>query len=73
MRNKYHEKLYLSEKVVTEEDLGKNMISHRDINDILREIRDAVNEVFHMFEPIKGLEEINKIKDKVKKLGIDLY
>jgi len=73
MRNKYHKKLYLSEKVVTEEDLGENMISHRDINDILCEIKDAVKEVFDMLEPIKGLEEINKIKDKVKKLAIDLY
>lgn len=73
MRNKYRHKQFLNEISVDESELGKDMLYTTDVGDILDDIEKQVKEIFDMLEPIKGLDLIDEIKNKVEKLVDDLY
>ena len=55
-------------------DNGKeDLIPVSMVNDVLDAIESDVRDIFHLLDRIKGLSEIEEIKDKVEDLEQKLY
>lgn len=73
--NKYRE-YFIDNAVEAEQkdiDDGMSFLTKEDYEDVINSIENEVNNIKDMLEPIKGLVDIDEIKEEIKKLSKDLY
>ena len=73
--NKYRKWICDNTVVAESEDVekGTDFIFESEVKDLLDEIETRVNDILSIIEPIKGISEIDDLKEELIKFAQDLY